>query len=103
MIGQELDIEEIKKYLLNLKKDDFGSGELPECCTISDLKIFGIHKPIKGYHIANYGEYFLVDLIGNDISLVKLTKIEFKTPTGRMVKCKLIKTIIEDCKKTYHR
>ena len=51
--------------------------------------------------IINYGEYFLMDILGNDLTIVKLTKKTYKTPSGRVVHCKIIETIIEDCREVY--
>jgi hypothetical protein len=43
------------------------------------------------------GEYFLCDCIGNTIDLCKRTKRAFRNAEGRLVYCKVIETLIEDC------
>ena len=43
------------------------------------------------------GHYFLCDCIGNTIDLCRATKRAFRNSAGRLVKCKVIQTLIPDC------
>ena len=51
--------------------------------------------------VIEYNAPFLVDLIGNDLSVCILTKRKYKTPNGRAVHAKLDRTIISDCRATF--
>lgn len=44
---------------------------------------------------------FLVDLNGNDLSVCILTRRKYKTQTGRLVSCRLDRTVIQNCRDTY--
>ena len=46
-------------------------------------------------------EPFLVDVLGNDLSIIILTKTLQKQPKGRKRNFVFVKTIIEDCHKQY--
>lgn len=96
-----MDFEKIKEYLLNLKKEDFENGKLKKAHTIQDVEYFKLDNDLEDFEVINYGEYFLVDILGNDLTIVKNTKKRYKTPNGRVVNAKIIKTIIEDCRKVY--
>jgi hypothetical protein len=50
---------------------------------------------------ATPGTPFLVDAIGNDLSILIHTKRKYKLPTGRVVNAKFDRTLITDCRKTY--
>ena len=51
--------------------------------------------------VINYGEPFLVDALGNDLSIVILSKRGYKLPTGRVIKAKFVTTIIGDCRSLF--
>ena len=51
--------------------------------------------------VIEYGQPFLVDAIGNDLSVCMLTRRKFKLPTGRVVNAKFDRTIIDDCRSVY--
>lgn len=45
------------------------------------------------------GGYFLCDCIGNTVDLCRKTERKFKNSDGRLVKCKVVETLIKDCHK----
>ena len=101
-----INFDKLRKYLKSLKYEDFkninsDNSKIKEAWTVDDVAKFGTHKKIEKNTLVNYGEYFLVDILGNDLTVVKLTKKKYKTPKGRLVKAKIILTIIDDCKKQY--
>lgn len=101
-----IDYIKLEKYLKSLTYKDFvnikmDSSIVKEAHTVDEILRFGYSGKIEKGSIVNYGEYFLVDVLGNDLTVVKLTRRKYKTPKGRMVKAKIIKTIIDDCKKQY--
>lgn len=101
-----IDYEGLEAYLKNLKAEDYRDAhnrnpKIEEANTIDELNRFGYTGTLLSGTIINYGEYFLVDYLGNDLSVVMLTKRAYKNNRGRKVKCKLIRTIIEDCKEEF--
>lgn len=96
---KEYDYDKIESYLKKFKYKDFEDGTIKKAITIDEMSKFKIVP--KNETVINYGECFLVDILGNDISIVMLTKRKYKAPNGRMVNAKFIKTIISDCKKQY--
>jgi len=93
---------ELKQFLESLKKEDFwNENRIQNANTIDDLKKFGYEGFLNGDTIVNFGEYFLVDYYGNDLTICILTKKKYKNNKGRTVACKPFLTIIEDCKKQY--
>jgi len=51
--------------------------------------------------VIEYGEPFMVDALGNDLSIVILSKRGYKLPSGRVIKAKFVTTIIEDCRSLF--
>jgi hypothetical protein len=51
--------------------------------------------------LIDYGTSFLVDVLGNDLSIVVQTKRKYKLPNGRVIRGKLDRTLIDDCRKLY--
>jgi len=49
----------------------------------------------------DYGKPFILDCIGNDLSVCQLTRGRHKLPTGRVIGSKFDRTIIKDCKAIY--
>lgn len=101
-----IDYKKLEKYLKSLTYKDFvnikmDSSKVKEAHTVDDILRFGYSGKIEKETIVNFGEYFLVDILGNDLTVVQLTKRKYKTPNDRLVKAKIIKTIIEDCKQQY--
>ena len=97
----ELDYKGLKEYLLSFKKEDFENGKVLKAHTISDIKKNGVNEIMAAEQVVDYGEYFLVDILGNDLTVVQLTRRKYKIPDGRTVQCKIIKSIISDCRKEY--
>lgn len=101
-----INFDKLRKYLKSLSYEDFininnDNSKIKEAWTVDDVVKFGTHKKIEKDTLVNYGEYFLVDILGNDLTVVKLTKKKYKTPNGRLVNAKIILTLINDCKKQY--
>lgn len=91
----------LHEFLNNLKRDDFGV-KLKEANSIDDIEYFNMDTSKLLYEqVINYGDYFLVDAIGNDLSVCKLTRRKYKLPTGRVVKMKLEQIVINDCHTIY--
>jgi hypothetical protein len=59
----------------------------------SDVEFFNSPHP----HDIGYGEPFLCDLLGNDLSIGIHTRRKYKLPTGRAVHAIFDRTIIQDC------
>ena len=102
----KINYEKLENYLKKLTYKDFTNAGLEnskvkKAHTVEDILRFGGYDKIEKGTLVNYGEYFLVDILGNDLTVVMLTKKKYKTPKGRLVTAKIIKTIIEDCNKLY--
>ena len=101
---KKLRLEE--KYLKSLTYRDFTNAGLEnskvkKAHTVDDVLRFGGYDKIEKGTLVNYGECFLVDILGNDLTVVKLTRKKYKTPKGRLVNAKIVKTIVEDCNRLY--
>ena len=101
-----INYEKLENYLKNLTYKDFTNAGLKnskvkKAHTVDDVLRFGGYDKIEKGTLVNYGEYFLVDILGNDLTVVMLTKKKYKTPNGRKKKKKIILTLIHDCKKQY--
>lgn len=102
--------KELSEYLSKLKREDFdrdGYNDntnhlMKKGFAMDDIEFFkkDISK-IPKEQIIDYGMPFLVDAIGNDLSVCTLQKRKFKLPTGRLVRMKLRETVIHDCHKNY--
>lgn len=102
--------KELSEYLSNLKIEDFDRYGYKDNATplikkgyaMNDIEFFkkDISK-IPKEQIIDYGTPFLVDAIGNDLSVCTLQKRKFKLPTGRLVRMKLRETVIHDCNNNY--
>lgn len=102
----QIKYKELKQHLETLCDADFQKngnvGLIEEGHSIDDIEYFKIDKSkIKLSQVINYGMPFLVDALGNDLSIVVLTKRKYKLPSGRAIKAKFDRTIIEDCHKLY--
>jgi hypothetical protein len=100
---------ELSEFLSKLDRTDFyrdyedsDNVKLKRGFGMDDIEYFkkDISKIPKD-QIIYYGMPFLVDAIGNQLSVCTLQKREFKLPTGRLVRMKLRETVINDCRKTY--
>lgn len=105
----EIKYKELTEYLKGLKEKDFERSwnKNPNCAikeghSILDIEYFKMDKSkITLDTVINLGTPFLVDAIGNDLSILILTKRKYKLPTGRLVNAKFHKTLISDCRKLY--
>ena len=102
--------KELSEYLSKLTREDFdrygykddSNPLIKKGYAMNDIEFFkkDISK-IPKEQIIDYGSPFLVDAIGNDLSVCTLQKRKFKLPTGRLVRMKLRETVINDCHKNY--
>ena len=107
----EIKYKELSEYLHTLKVTDFQRDGNPALSpdsimkkgyAMDDIEFFKKDKDlIPAAQIINYGDAFLVDLIGNDLSVVILTKRKYKSPNGRVVRAKFDTTVVDDCRKLY--
>lgn len=95
---EKIKYDALKDFLRNLKSEDFGTKILS---AKTRLEVDYFKSEVEQSEIVEYGQPFLVDLIGNDLSVCILTKRKYKTKTGRLVNCKLDRTIIYDCHAIY--
>ncbi len=101
--------KELSEFLSILNRGDFDRDwqdnnhvKMKKGFAMDDIEYFkkDISKIPKD-QIIDYGMPFLVDAIGNDLSVCTLQKREFKLPTGRLVRMKLRGTVVHDCHKNY--
>lgn len=105
----EIKYKELTEYLKTLSESDFQrnlnknpDAKIKEGHSISDIEYFNIDKSkITLDTVIDFGMPFLVDAIGNDISIVVLTKRKYKLPTGRAINAKFDRTLIDDCRMIY--
>lgn len=101
------DYKGLKEFLLTLKADDFRNGNKIKTCTCQNEidryeKNTGKKYPwTKEKVIIPNGGFHLVDVLGNDLTIVKTSKRGYRLPNGRVVNCKIIHTVIEDCRETF--
>jgi len=103
-----IDIPALREYLLTLEESDFQAadgnsstnpnGIIKEGFCIEKLKT---DSEVPAGKIINYRQLYLVDALGNDLSIVKHSKQKRKLPTGRIIKGEFIETVIDNCRKTY--
>lgn len=97
---EKIKYDALKHFLQNLKAEDFkNKNKIIPATLRHDADRFKIDAKLS--ELVEYGQPFLVDLIGNDLSVCILTKRKYKTSTGRLVNCKLDRTIIFDCRSAY--
>lgn len=98
----EINYEGLKKYLESLTYDDIKKGALTKAHTRYDIDSFYKTDKEKSKitlnQVVEYGKPFLVDAVGNDLSVCILTRRKYKLPTGRVAKMKLDKIVIDDCR-----
>jgi hypothetical protein len=108
-LRHQIDYKGLKNNLKTLKYSDFETNwnkpenaKLIEGHSILDIEYFKTDKSkIPLEKVINYGEPFLVDALGNDLSIVILSKRKYKLPTGRAIHAKFVTTIIDDCREIY--
>jgi len=102
-MNYDIKFDELKTYLETLDRTDFEKNDkIEKGHTIQDIEHFKVNKQeIKLSQFIDYGTPFLVDIIGSDLSVVINTRKKYRSPNGRVVKAKFVKTIIPDCHKQY--
>jgi hypothetical protein len=105
-LRHKIDYKGLENYLKSLKRSEIETtwnkpenAKLIEGNSIEEIKYFKTDKskiPIET--IIQYGDPFIVDALGNDLSIVILSKRGYKLPNGRVVKAKFVTTIIDDCR-----
>lgn len=102
----EIKYKELSEYLNSLKANDFDRHEnigiIKQGFAMDDIEFFKKDMDkIPPKQIIDYGMPFMVDIIGNDLSIVFLTKRKYKSPNGRVVQAKFDTTVVDDCRKIY--
>ena len=108
-LKHKIDYKGLESYLKSLNRSEIEtnwnkpeSSKLIEGNSISDIEYFKKDKSkIPLEKVIQYGEPFLVDALGNDLSIVILSKRKYRLPDGRAIKAKFVTTIIEDCRSIY--
>lgn len=108
-LKHKIDYKGLENYLKSLKYSEIETNwnkpenaKLIEGVTMDDIEYF--KKDVSNIpvdKIINYGTPFMVDALGNDLSIVILSKRGYKLPTGRVIKAKFVTTIIEDCRSLF--
>tara|TARA_R100001244_G_scaffold131354_1_gene104498 strand:- start:478 stop:846 length:369 start_codon:yes stop_codon:yes gene_type:complete len=98
----KIDYEGLGEFLNTLTYRGIKNGDLVKAHSRNDIDYFYKTDEDKSSitldQIIEYGQPFLVDAIGNDMSVCILTKRKYKLPTGRVVGLKLDCTLIYDCR-----
>jgi len=105
----EIKYKELTEYLKTLDEKDFQNSWdkntdalIKEGHSIDDIIFFKMDKSkITSDTVINHGTPFLVDALGNDLSIIIKTKRKYKLPNGRLIKGKFVCTLINNCKKLY--
>ena len=106
----EIKYKELTSFLKTLKDEDFQrnwnknpDAPMKEGHSIEDITFFKMDKSkITLDTLIDYGTPFLVDAIGNDLSVVIQTKKKYKLPNnGRAINGRFDRTLITDCRKLY--
>ena len=102
-MNYKIDYKGLKEFLETLTYRSIKDGALVKAHARNDIDFFYKTDEDKSKITLNqdieYGQPFLVDAIGNDLSVCVLTKRKYKLPTGRVVRMKFDATIIHDCRK----
>lgn len=105
MTNCNIDYEGLKRFLETLTYQGIKDGDLLKGHARPDIEMFYQSDEDKAgitlNQVIEYNTPYLVDVIGNDLSVCVLTKRKYKTPNGRVIGCKFDKTIIENCRKTF--
>jgi hypothetical protein len=108
-LKHEIDFKGLENYLKTLTYSDIENNwqkpknaKLIEGHSIEEIEYFKTDKSkIPLEKVINYGEPFLVDALGNDLSIVILSKRKYKLPTGRFIHAKFVTTILDDCRSIF--
>ena len=109
MKANEIDLEGLKAFLEGLTRADIETNwnkpqnlKLIEGHAIKDIEYFKKDKSkIPLSSVINIGDAFLVDALGNDLSVVISTNRKYKLPDGRAIYGKFVATLIPDCQAVY--
>lgn len=107
----KIDYKELEEYLKSIKYSEIETNwqkpenaKLIEGHSLEEIEYFKTDiTKISNETIIKYGEPFMLDAIGNDLSIVILSKRGYKLPTGRVINAKFVTTIIDDCRSLYGR
>lgn len=101
-MNYKIDYKGLKEFLETLTYRSIKDGALVKAHARNDIDFFyktdEDKRNITLDSVIEYGQPFLVDAIGNDLSVCILTKRKYKLPTGRVVRMKFDRTIIDDCR-----
>ena len=99
----KIDYKGLEEFLKTLTYKDFrDSVKIQDGHTRRDIDFFEIDESeIYSSQIIEAGTPFLVDAIGNDLSIIFNANRKYKLPTGRLVYGKFDRTLINDCAKTF--
>ena len=103
----EIDYTGLTKFLKSLKLKDFEQYNNKVCkieqgYSVNEIELHKMDKTMIRYsQVINNNDYFLVDALGNDLSIIILTRKKYKLPSGRVILGKFHKTIISDCREQY--
>ena len=108
-LKHEIDIEGLEKYLKSLNRSEIETNwnkpESPKLIygvAMNDIEFFKKDlSKIPTEKIIDYGTPFLVDALGNDLSIVILSRRKYKLPNGRAIYAKFVETIVDDCRAIY--
>ena len=108
-LKHEIDFKGLENYLKTLSYSDIETNwqkpkkaKLIEGYSIEEIEYFKTDKSkIPLEKVINYGEPFLVDALGNDLSIVILSKRKYKLPTGRAIHAKFVTTVLDDCRSVF--
>ena len=104
-MNYKIDYKGLKEFLNALTYRGIKDGALVKAHARNDIDFFYKTDEEKSKitlnQVIEYGQPFLVDAIGNDLSVCILTKRKYKLPTGRVVPLKLDRTIIDDCRNVF--
>lgn len=99
----KIDYAGLEQYVKQYNYGDFIDGKVFKTGhTRREIDFFNIDtSSLEKSRIIEQGMPFLVDIIGNDLSVVFAMSRKYKSPNGRMVYAKFDKTIIKDCRKQF--
>lgn len=108
-LRHKIDYKGLEEYLRNLSRSEIETNwnkpdqpKLIAATSMNDIEYFKMDiNKLNPEVIINYGEPFLLDVLGNDLSIVILSRRKYKQPNGRVVYAKFVTTIIEDCRNLY--
>lgn len=108
-LKHKIDYKGLEGYLKSLNYSEIETNwnkpqnaKLIEGVAMNDIVYFKKDmSKIPLQKVIAYGEPFLVDALGNDLSIVILSKRGYKLPTGRVIKAKYVTTIIDNCREIY--